>query len=333
MTPQGSADPAPHEQTVPAKTGWRHRPRRRARLSIQSKIMVMLLVSSLASLAVIGVVEYVSGRRTLMPIAAERMTQLREGQKRAIEMLFADLSNSLVIYSRGYTADEAVQAFAAGFDQLADAPPDPGQQRALENFYTDKLITPIQQATGQKLDLAAVLPTNNAQRYLQVHYTIPSAGSARRRRRRERMVGGECAIQSILSRDRDPLRISGCDAARHPRQRGLQRQQRSRAGHQHPQRPVSRIELAWRVREGNGRRFGRLRLDHRFPAVPGGRRNAHRLAGVSDWRGGQNEWRHGASAADLEGQPDHDRRPALESRRDGRHRRDVSGRPGRADAL
>ncbi|MDT5228254.1 MAG: hypothetical protein QOH94_2047 [Mycobacterium sp.] len=138
--------------------------------------MVMLLVSSLSSLAVIGVVEYVSGRRTLLPIAAERMTQLREGQKRAIEMLFADLSNSLVIYSRGYTADEAVQAFAAGFDQLADAPPDPGQQRALENFYTDKLITPIQQATGQTLDLAAVLPANNAQRYLQVRYTIPPAG-------------------------------------------------------------------------------------------------------------------------------------------------------------
>jgi hypothetical protein len=111
--------------------------------------MVMLLVSSLASLAVIGVVEYVSGRHTLMPIAAERMTQLREGQKRAIEMLFADLSNSLAIYSRGYTADEAVQAFAAGFDQLADAPPDPGQQPALENFYTDKLIKPIQQATGR----------------------------------------------------------------------------------------------------------------------------------------------------------------------------------------
>jgi class 3 adenylate cyclase len=138
--------------------------------------MVMLLVSSLASLAVIGVVEYVSGRHTLMPIAAERMTQLREGQKRAIEMLFDDLSNSLAIYSRGFTADEAVQAFAAGFDQLADAPPDPGQQHALENFYTDKLIKPIQQTTGQKLDLAAVLPSSNAQRYLQLHYTIPAAG-------------------------------------------------------------------------------------------------------------------------------------------------------------
>ncbi len=206
--------------------------------------MVMLLVSSLASLAVIGVVDYVSGRRTLMPIAAERMTQLREGQKRAIEMLFADLSNSLAVYSRGSTADEAVQAFSAGFDQLADAPTDPGQQQALESYYTDKLIKPIQQTTGQKLDLAAVLPSSNAQRYLQVHYTLPYAGApdpTRGRWRRQRMVGGECALQQLLSRDRDPLRIPRCDAARHPRQRGLQREQRSRAGYQHPQRPVSRL--------------------------------------------------------------------------------------------
>jgi class 3 adenylate cyclase len=140
--------------------------------------MVMLLVSSLMSLLVIGVAGYVSGRHTLLPIAAERMTQLREGQKRAIEMLFADLSNSLAIYSRGLTADEAIQAFAAGFDQLDSAPIDPEQQQALEKFYTDQLVTPIEQATGQKLDLAAVLPSNNAQRYLQLHYTVPAASAS-----------------------------------------------------------------------------------------------------------------------------------------------------------
>ncbi len=163
---------------VPAGKGGRRHPRKLSRLSIQSKILLMLLVSSLASLAVIGVVEYVSGRNTLLPVAAERNTQLREAQKRAIEMLFADLTNSLVVYSRGSTADDAVQAFTAGFDQLADAPTDPGQQHALENFYTNKLIKPIQQATGQKLDIAALLPRSNAQKYLQVHYTVPTFGAS-----------------------------------------------------------------------------------------------------------------------------------------------------------
>ena len=111
--------------------------------------MLILLVSSLASLGVIGAVEYVSGRRLLMPVAAERMTQLREAQKRAVEMLFADLTNSLIVYTRGSTAEDAVTAFTAGFDQLADAPTDPGEQQALEAYYTNKLIKPIQQTTGQ----------------------------------------------------------------------------------------------------------------------------------------------------------------------------------------
>jgi class 3 adenylate cyclase len=140
--------------------------------------MVLLLVSSLTSLAVICTVMYFSGRRALLPAAAERMVELREGQKRAMEMLFADLTNSLIVYSSGSTAIEAVQAFTAGFDQLADAPIDPGQQQSLVTFYKDKLIKPIQQQTGDKLSIDAVLPDNNAQKYLQVHYTVPSFGTS-----------------------------------------------------------------------------------------------------------------------------------------------------------
>jgi class 3 adenylate cyclase len=140
--------------------------------------MVMLLVSSLASLAVICVIEYMSGRRVLLPAISQRMTELREGQKRAMEMLFADLTNSLIVYSSGSTAIEAAQAFTAGFDQLADAPIDPGQQQSLVTFYNDKLIKPVEHATGEKLSIDAVLPDNNAQKYLQIHYTVPSFGAS-----------------------------------------------------------------------------------------------------------------------------------------------------------
>jgi class 3 adenylate cyclase len=177
LTPRRSTDPVPHEQSVPAgKAGRNLRPL--SRLSIQSKIMVLLLVSSLASLGVICVVEYVSGRRALLPAAAERMISLRESQKRAVEMLFGDLTNSLIVYSSGSTVVEAVQAFTAGFDELGNATIDPAQQQSLVNFYNDKLIKPIQQETGEKLSMAAVLPDSNAQKYLQIHYTVPSYGAS-----------------------------------------------------------------------------------------------------------------------------------------------------------
>lgn len=139
----------------------------------------MLLVSSLASLGVIGVVGYVAARNALLPAASERVTQMREAQKRATETLFSDLSDSLVIYSRGSTAADAVQAFTNGFDQLANAPVDPGQQQALVNFYNDTLIKPIERDTGKKLALDAVLPSNNSQRYLQAHYTVAANGASR----------------------------------------------------------------------------------------------------------------------------------------------------------
>nr|WP_155769490.1 adenylate/guanylate cyclase domain-containing protein [Mycobacterium asiaticum] len=140
--------------------------------------MAMLLTASLLSLGVIGVVGYVTARNALLPSASERMTQLRSAQQRAVETLFADLSNSLVIYSRGSTATEAVQAFTAGYDQLANATIDAAQQQALVNYYNDKLIKPVQDITGTKLDLDALLPTNNSQRYLQAHYTVTPSGAA-----------------------------------------------------------------------------------------------------------------------------------------------------------
>ncbi|GBE66184.1 adenylate/guanylate cyclase domain-containing protein [Mycobacterium sp. MFM001] len=165
---------SPHS-TSPVKR--KRRPRTLSRISIQSKVMVLLLLSSLTSLGVIGVVEYVAARNALVPAASERMTQMREAQKRAVETLFSDLTNSLVIYSRGSTAMDAVQAFTAGFDQLSNATIDPGQQQALVNYYTDKLIKPVERDTGTKLDLGALLPNSNSQKYLQAHYTVAGTSS------------------------------------------------------------------------------------------------------------------------------------------------------------
>src|SRR6185312_1956725 len=172
-----STEPVPPNEQNPARKK-RRRPRALSWVSIQSKVMLMLLVSSLASLGVIGTVEYVAARNALLPAASERMTQMRAAQKRAIETLFSDLSDSLIVYSRGDTATEAVQEFTAGFDQLANAPVDPAQQRALVDFYNEKLIKPIERDTGNKLALDAVLPSNNSQKYLQAHYTVAAAGSS-----------------------------------------------------------------------------------------------------------------------------------------------------------
>jgi class 3 adenylate cyclase len=142
------------------------------RMSIQSKVLVMLLVSSIASVAVVGLIGREIGRNSMRTAVSERLIELRESQQRAMEMLFADLTHSLVVYAHGL-AVEALHAFTEGFDKLAGATITPVQQEALSDYYINQVVKPARRDTGAELDLAALVPTGNAQRYLQAYYTIP----------------------------------------------------------------------------------------------------------------------------------------------------------------
>ncbi len=145
------------------------------RVGIQSKLLVTLLACSIMSVAVVGLVGYVSGRNALREVAIERLLELRESQKRQVEALFKELTNSLIVYSGGFSAFEATEAFTAGFAQLANATINPAQQQAIVNYYNNELIKPIDRATGDDLDINALLPSSNAQKYLQAYYTAPFA--------------------------------------------------------------------------------------------------------------------------------------------------------------
>ncbi|QUR68268.1 HAMP domain-containing protein [Mycobacterium spongiae] len=144
-------------------------------MSIQSKLIVMLLMSSIVSAAVIAVVAFGTGRELSTVSSARWLTQLRTSQERAIQAEFENLTTSLVSYSSSTIVVAAAQLFTAGFDQLANATIDPEQQLALVDYYTNELIAPTERDTGVKLDIDAVLPSSSAPRYLQTHYTVAAA--------------------------------------------------------------------------------------------------------------------------------------------------------------
>ncbi|MEO8814273.1 MAG: adenylate/guanylate cyclase domain-containing protein [Mycobacterium sp.] len=135
--------------------------------------MLILLVTSIASVAVVGFVELHSGATELRVVVSKQLIQLRETQRRAVQSLFSELTNSLIVYSRGFTATDAVQAFTAGFDELADAKITPEQQHAVADYYRNGFIRAMTQHTGDELDLDALLPVSTPQKYLQAHYTAP----------------------------------------------------------------------------------------------------------------------------------------------------------------
>lgn len=156
-----------------ATTAKRSRRRLLSRVSIQSKLLVMLLVTSVLSAAVVGAIGYQSGRNSLRAAVFDNLTETRQAQSRQLKASIQDLKDSLVVYSRGSTATQAIEAFTRGFDQLGAAPVSPAQQQSLVDYYTNQFVKDKKAETGDELDVEALVPTSNAQRYLQALYTAP----------------------------------------------------------------------------------------------------------------------------------------------------------------
>ena len=145
------------------------------RVSIQSKLMLMLLTMSVLATAIAGGIGFQSGRSSLREAVFERLTSIREARASVLELGLSDITGSLVVFSRGETVSGAMNAFNAGFDQLAGATITPEQDRALVDFYNAK----FKGADDGRLDVNALLPISPAARYLQTRYTVPGGGDPR----------------------------------------------------------------------------------------------------------------------------------------------------------
>ena len=133
----------------------------------------MLLITSVLSAAVVGFIGYQSGRSSLRASVFDRLTEIRSSQERQLEAEFRYLRESLAVYTRGSTAIDAARAFTAGFDQLGDATITPVQQQSIVDYYQNQFAKAEDDQTGSQIDITALLPTSNAQKYLQAIYTAP----------------------------------------------------------------------------------------------------------------------------------------------------------------
>nr|WP_238950852.1 adenylate/guanylate cyclase domain-containing protein [Mycobacterium sp. IDR2000157661] len=133
----------------------------------------MLLVTSILSAAVVGAIGFHSGRTSIRASVFDQLTEIRGSQSRQLESQFRDLENSMIVWTRGATTTEAIEAFTTAFDQLDTATINPQQWQSVVDYYTDQFGAAKERQTGTDLDVDALLPTSNAARYLQAYYTAP----------------------------------------------------------------------------------------------------------------------------------------------------------------
>ncbi len=164
-------EPPASDEVPLTRRGRRRRRWSLKNISIQSKLILMMVLCTVLAAGVIGGIAFQAGRDSLRNAVFNRLTELRESQTRALGGQLSDLKNSMIIYTHGSVTRDALEAFSTGFNELSNATINPAQWQNIVDYYNNTFIKETEQYSGTRLDAAALLPTSNPQRYLQANYT------------------------------------------------------------------------------------------------------------------------------------------------------------------
>lgn len=156
------------ETTIPTKGRRRFQ---RGGLSIQSKLLIMLLAVSLISSIVVGAIGFINGRQSLHDAAVDQLITIRS--MRAAEAIESidDAKETASLNSRNLSAQNMSLALNAAFDELQAQQLTPDQQTELESYYAETYIPELEARAGEDYGETAFIPESNAGRYLQLQYT------------------------------------------------------------------------------------------------------------------------------------------------------------------
>ncbi len=154
--------PTPPRRRIPAGFG-----------SIQSKLLVMLLVSSILSAAVVGFFAYRTGTSALREEAYERLTELRLERTTAIQNYIGRQKGSAIINSRGLAID-ALKAFGPAYEKLRGESITTPQKTKVTKYYNDVFIPHLQKNSEGTVQADSFIPTSPARTFLQAEYTSSS---------------------------------------------------------------------------------------------------------------------------------------------------------------
>jgi Adenylate and Guanylate cyclase catalytic domain/HAMP domain len=142
----------------------------RLNLSIQSKLMVMLLLVAVTSIGVISWISYSSARTALTEAAFNQLTSVRASKKIQIEAFFKTVRFQVSNLANDRMIVGATREFTDGFAKFQTAKLDPEQDRKIRAFYHDEFLPKLAAGTGQTPRMEVFFPESPAARYAQFLY-------------------------------------------------------------------------------------------------------------------------------------------------------------------
>jgi class 3 adenylate cyclase len=140
------------------------------RLSIQSKLVLLLLLVSIGSMFVISVIGYTSGREALEQSVYHHLTSLRAARADQLQTRVKLIRAQAVTLSEDRMVLDAMREFLKAYRDLARHPLGAPEEQKLERYYRNDFLPRLARHTDGKPALESYLPASATARYLQYHY-------------------------------------------------------------------------------------------------------------------------------------------------------------------
>lgn len=145
------------------------------RLSIQSKLMSMLLAVSVGSIAVIAYEGYRSGRNAIRDTVVNQLVSVRASKASQIENYFRSLRNEVQVVGGSPSTITAMKEFSSAFSTVLAEAADTEEAATSGNirqYYRDEFASRLTENTGTPVDADTFLPASTLARYLQTQYIV-----------------------------------------------------------------------------------------------------------------------------------------------------------------
>ncbi|MDG3003613.1 adenylate/guanylate cyclase domain-containing protein [Paludisphaera mucosa] len=140
------------------------------RLSIQSKLLLILLGVSIASMFVVAGIGYFSGREAVIGAVRNQLAGVCRIKTTLVVDRLQQIRGQVISLSADETFVTAMKSYIAGFDDLNDSPIPPEWDDKLTAFYRDDFLPLLKSSLDADPVLENYVPRIVASRYLQYQY-------------------------------------------------------------------------------------------------------------------------------------------------------------------
>ena len=140
------------------------------RLSVKSKLVIIMLLVGLCSAFLVGYLGWSNSRDSLQASILNSSVTIRKEKAAQIEAYFRNLRNQVEILSQNDMVIEASVRFNRTFQQLQDEVPPEEWDKALETYYTEQFFPKLFANLPGQAEYALYRPESQAGLYLQYQY-------------------------------------------------------------------------------------------------------------------------------------------------------------------